>query len=125
MLVLDVLQVRLAEVVDADALRELVAEQRARRLGEQNLAAVPGGADPRRAHDVQPDVALVADGRLAGVQPHPHADLRVLGPRVVAQRALGRDGRLDGGAGAREREEERVALRVHLRAALLAEAARG
>ncbi len=44
------------------------------------------------------------------------------GPRVVAQRALGGDGRLDGGPGAREGKEEGVALRVHLRSALLGEA---
>ena len=84
-LVLDVLQVRLAEVVDADAFGQLVAEQRARRLRDEDLAAVAGRADPRRAHDVEPDVALVADRRLAGVQAHPHAD--VLRPAATRRRA--------------------------------------
>ena len=79
-LVLDVLQVRLAEVVDADALGQLVPEQRARRLRDEDLAAVARRADARRAHDVEPDVALVADRRLAGVQPHPHAHVLALRP---------------------------------------------
>ena len=42
MLVLDVLQVLLPEVVDGDPVRELVAEQRARRLRDEDLPAVSG-----------------------------------------------------------------------------------
>ena len=80
-----------------------------------------GGTDPRSAHDVQPDVALFADRRLARVQAHAHANLRPAGPGVVAQRALRRDRGLGRVACAREREEERVTLRVHLGAAALAE----
>ena len=75
-------------------------------------------ADPRRADDVEPEVALVADRRLAGVQPHPHPHRRAVGPRVGLERALGGDRGADGVPGAAERVEERVALRVDLRAAV-------
>ena len=52
----------------------------ARRLGEQDLAAVARRADPGCADDVEPEVALVADRRLAGVQAHPHPHGRAVGP---------------------------------------------
>ena len=113
-LALDVLQVLLAEVADADALRQVVADECPGRLGDEDLAAVAGRADPRGAHDVHPDIALVADVRLAGVQPHPHPYLGALRPRVGGKRALALDCPADGIPGARERVEERVALRVDL-----------
>ena len=121
MLVLDVLQVLLAEIVHRHALRELVAEQCPRRLRDENLAAVARGGDARRADDVDPEVPLVADVRLARVQPHAHAKLLPLGPLVQAQRPLRLHGPGGGVACPQERVEERVALRVDLRAAVLAE----
>jgi hypothetical protein len=82
---------------------------------------VPRSRDPGRAHDVEPEVALFADVRLARVQADAHEQLAPVRPLVVTQRAL----RLDGGchrvACPREREEERVALRVDLGAAVGAE----
>ena len=118
---LDVFQVLLPEVDDRDALRQVVPEQRARRLREQDLAAVARRADARRADDVEAEVALVADGRLAGVQAHPHPHLGALGPVVCAESALGRNRAGDRLRCARERVEERVALRVDFRAALRAQ----
>src|SRR5205823_2466145 len=82
-LVLDVLQVLLAEVAHADALGEIVADERTGRLGGEDLPAVAGRADACRPDDVQADVSLLADGRLARVQAHPHADLGPAGPRVL------------------------------------------
>ena len=119
---LDVLQVLLPEVDDRDSVGELVAEQRARRLRKQDLAAVAGRADARGADDVEPEVALVADRRLAGVQAHPDADLAALRPLVCRERALGRHRPGDCVPRARERVEERVALGVDLGATLVAEA---
>jgi hypothetical protein len=117
-LVLDVLQVLAAEVDDLGARRRVVPEQRARRLRHQDLAAMTGGADPRGAHDVQPEVTLLADRRLAGVQAHPHAHDRVLGPPMLGERLLRGDGRGDGVARTAEGIEEGVALRVDLGAGL-------
>ena len=62
----------------------------------------------------EPQVALVADRRLARVEAHSHPDLRTVRPGVGAQGALGSDRSSRGVARAREREEEGVALGVDL-----------
>ena len=103
----EVLQTVLAEVANG-----LAGDEVARRLRQEHLPAVPGGGDPRRAVDVDPDVALVGHDRLARVEPHADAD------RPVAERRLPVGGGGDRVGGARERDEERVALRVHLDAAV-------
>src|SRR6185503_7989887 len=87
------------------------------RLGDEDLAAVAGRTDPCGAHDVHPDVALVTHVRLAGVQPHAYPYLGALRPGVGGKRALALDCSANGIPGARERVEERVALRVDLAAA--------
>jgi hypothetical protein len=120
-LVLDVLEVLLPEVDDGGAVGDVVAQQRAGRLREQDLAAAAGGADTRRADDVEAEVALFSDCRLARVEPHPHAHVRVVGPVVLSQRALCVDGAGDRIPRPRERVEERVALRVDLAPAMLLE----
>ena len=71
----------------------------------------------RGADDVQPEVALVADRRLAGVQAHPDADLGALAARRGRGARAARRRRRDGVARPGEGEEERVALRVDLGAA--------
>jgi hypothetical protein len=75
----------------------------------------------RAAHDVEPEVALVAHGGLSGVNSHADAHLAATWPRVAPQRALRVNRGGDGVARARKREEERVSLRVHLGAAAGAE----
>ena len=63
---------------------ELGLDQLARRLRDQHLPAVAGRADPRRARDVEADVAGRAEQRLAGVDPDP-------GPQLgLGQRRAGR-----------------------------------
>ena len=118
---LDVLQVLLAEVDHRDALRQVVSDQSPSRLREQDLAAVAGRADTRGPHDVEPEVALLADRRLARVEAHPHLDLGSVRPLVLGERPLCRDRARDAVPRARERVEERVALGVDLGPALLAE----
>src|SRR5262249_9582770 len=75
---------------------------------EEDLPAVTGRGDARSPVHVDPDVALVRPGRLAGVQSHAHAD-RPAGERFAHRRRrserVGRPG---------ERDEERVPLSVHL-----------
>src|SRR5439155_24549062 len=109
-LVLDVLQVLLAEVAHADALGEIVADEPTGRLGGEDLPAVAGRADACRPDDVQADVSLLADGRLARVQAHPYSHLRPVGPRVLRQGTLAVDRGEHGLTRARERVEERVTL---------------
>ena len=77
------------------------------------------GRDPRRAVDVHADVALVGHERLAGVDAHPDPDR----PGFERPLRLGRGG--DGVGRPRERDEKRVALRVHLDAVVSRAAPRG
>ncbi len=107
-------EVPLPEREHGDALGQARPEQRSRRLRQQDLSPAPDGADARGAHDVEADVALLVHGRLARVQPDPHADVDLAGPRLRCVRALRVDGSGDGVSRAGEDEEEGVALRVDL-----------
>ena len=78
------------------------------------MAAGPARAEPGGANDVEPRVALAADGRLAGVQAHADAHVDAARPLVRGVRALRLDRCRDRVAGARKGEEERVALGVDL-----------
>ena len=82
---------------------------------------MPGRADARGPNDVESDIALLADDRLARVQAHADAHLGFLRPGVASERALPRDRRADPIARTRERVEERIALDVDLLAAGLLE----
>ena len=70
----------LAEVDDANVLGELVLDELARRVRQQNLAAVARAADARAPVDAHADVALAADERLTGVDAHAYANGDVLRP---------------------------------------------
>ena len=59
------------------------------------------------------DVPFRADLRFSGVQPHPDLHDRVRRASGRGQVALGVDGCSDRVTGGAERDEERVALRVH------------
>ena len=117
----EVLEPELAEVAFVHAGQLVVGEHRRRRLRGQDLAAVARGHDPRRAMDAHPVIAGLRDQGLAGVEPHPHQQLAIFGPDVSLQRPLRIRGRGRGVAGPREDVEERVALRVHLLAAVARE----
>ena len=78
------------------------------------MAAAARRAEPRRADDVEAEVALAAHGRLAGVQAHPHPDVDPVGPVVLGVGALRLDRCRDGVAGTGKGEEEGIALRVDL-----------
>ena len=83
-------------------------DERARSLRDDHLAAVRGAHHPRRAVDVDADVALVGDDRLTRVDPDPHLH------RTVAERLLSFSRGRNGVGCASERNEQRVALRVDL-----------
>ena len=110
----DTAEVALPEREDRDALRQPGAEERACRLRKEDLAASADGADARRTHDVEPDVSLLVNGRLACVQSHPDADVDLARPRRGRVGTLRVDRRLERVSRAREHEEERVALGIDL-----------
>ncbi len=110
----DALEVPLAAREDRHAVGQRRAEQRPRRLREQDVAASRGRADARGADDVEAEVALLHDRRLARVQAHADADGGALGPFVRRVRTLRLDRGRDRVACAREREEERIALGIDL-----------
>ena len=104
----------LAEIHDVDVVGQLVLDEFAGRVRQEHLAAVPGRADARAAVDAHPDIPVATDKRLARVKAHPHANRHAVGPRLGGERPLQLDRRGDRVACARERDEERVALRVDL-----------
>jgi len=79
--------------------------------GDEHLAAVPDRGDPRRAVDVDPDVALLGDERLPRVDAHANAD------RPLDECGLRLTGRYERVSRPREGDEEGVALSVDLDAA--------
>ena len=91
---------------------ELGVDQRRGRRRDDDLAAVRGRRDPRRAVHVDADVALVADQRRARVQAHAHTDR----PRHHGL-SFGRGRERARRRG--ERDEEGVALRVDLDAVVV------
>ncbi len=99
-----------------------IAHQRRRRLGQQDLAAVPDRGHPGGAVDVQADQAVRGLGRLAGVDTHPHPDVLPAGPGVCLQRLLHGDDRGQAGARRGEHGEQPVALGVHLPSAVSGQA---
>jgi hypothetical protein len=99
----------------------VVLEQRLGRLRDEDLTAMPGRSDPRRAMDGKSRVAAVVRDGLARVQAHPDFDLDTVRPPVGEQRELALDCCQERVAGAREGDEEGVALRVDFVAAVSVE----
>ena len=99
----------------------LVLEQRVRRLGDEDLTALAGGADARRAMDGEAVVLVGGDRRLTRVDAHADARLHVVRPLVADERALSRQRGSDGVLWPPERHEERVALGADALAARLLE----
>ena len=75
---------------------------------QDDLTAMGERRDTGAAMDVDADVSLGGDGRLAGMEAHPDAD----GPAV--ERVAARHRRRDGARCSREGDEERVSLGVDL-----------
>ena len=106
----DVLEPVVAEVDE----RDVGAKEVTRRARDDDLPAVADGRDTRGVMDVQTDVALAAQVRFARMDAHANADGLVVRPRLCGKRALGVGRGLDRACRRREREKERVALRVDL-----------
>ena len=108
---IDVLEPVLAEITH----RRTVLAGGERGCRDEDLAAVAGRHDPRAQVDVQADVAVVRQRRLAAV--NAHADPYV--PTVERRLCLPCGGERT--RRRRERDEECVPLRVHLHAAVRGE----
>ena len=84
-------------------------DERGRRRRDEHLSAVASSCDPRRTMNVRTDVSIVGQQRRTGVEAHAHRHLELL---LRLARGLDRSGCC------RERDEEGVALRVDLDAAV-------
>src|SRR5262249_60790984 len=109
------------ELEELATARQVALDERGGRRREQNLAAVAGVADARSLVDGEAHVAVAADRRLAGVEPHADANGRIRRPRVTREVALRLDGGADGRSGAPEDDHERIALVMCLDAVLALE----
>jgi len=101
----EVAQAVLAQVDELD----LSVHERCGRLRAQDLAAVGDRHDPRRPINGGAEVVVVAQLRLARVQPHPHPHGRFGRPRFVADCALGGERGRDGRRSRAERGGQPVA----------------
>jgi hypothetical protein len=112
---IEVLESLLAEVAERDVkVLLLVLEQGLRRLGNENLPAVPGRADTRGPVHREARIAAVARDGLARVKPHANLDLDSGGPLMRAKGELALHRGEERISRARERNEERVALGIDL-----------
>jgi hypothetical protein len=109
----EALQLVLAEVAEAAAVREAVGDQRGCGCRQEHLAAVAGGHDPRRAIEGRAEVVPLTRGGLAGVQAHADAERPGGAPGLLCEPALG----VQAGAQAVDRRvedgHESVADRLH------------
>ncbi len=105
-----VLELVLAEVVEARARRHRPADQRAGRLRHEDLAAMCGRHDPRRSVDVDAHVDAGGQLGLAGMDPDTDLDDGASCPRLRGHRPLDPDRGPESVAGGPEDREERVTL---------------
>ena len=113
----DVLERVLAEVEQLDSVELEVLHDSRRCVREEDLTAMPGGADPRGAVDADADVALLVHEGLGRVDAHTHADL----VGAVLQCPLRVDRGRDRRSGPLEGHEEPVARGVYLVASMTVE----
>ena len=110
----EVLEAVNAQIEDADAGGEAVADEVAGRLRQHDLSAVSGGSDSRRAMHVHAHVARGPQAWLAGVESHAYPDGVPVRPVMRFERSLRLRGRGDRVTGPREDGEEGVALGADL-----------
>ena len=69
----EVLEATLAKIADRNACGQLVLDELSRGPREQHLPSMAGGRNASSLVNAEPDVAILADTGLAGVQAHPHS----------------------------------------------------
>ena len=98
------------ELADHRVGGQRVGDEFARRAGQDDLAAMAGGRDPRCAVDLEPAVVVAGEMGLAAVEAHPDLHSGVGRPRVVGHRSLGGDRGADRGTRLGEHREQGIAL---------------
>src|SRR5438093_320442 len=94
------------EVLERQAGWKHVIDERARRFRDEYLAAVCGAGDPGGAVDIEAEVLVTDECRLAGVQPDAHLNAPSLGPGMRLQSLLRRRRAAAGIQRAAEHDEE-------------------
>ncbi len=84
-------------------------ERVARPLGDEDLTAASRLRDSRGAVDVEAEVRIVTEIRLARVQAHADSQVDAVGPVVLGEGTLCRHRRVGGAGGVLEHDEELVA----------------
>src|SRR5436190_20028857 len=90
----------------------MAVERAPRRLGQQDLPAMSGLADPRRAMDIEAEVALRAHRRPTGVHADSNLELDTFRPVVLAERLLSGDRGVGCSVRLGEDDEELVAAPI-------------
>src|SRR2546429_382911 len=94
------------EVLERQAGWKYVIDERARRFRDEYLAAVRRARDPGGAVDIEAEVLVTDERRLAGVQPDAHLNAPSLGPGMRLQSLLRRRRAATGIQRAAEDDEE-------------------
>ena len=103
--------------MDPNVVGQAAANKRARRVRDEDLTPVRRRSDPCSAVDLQADVIVAAQLRMAGVDAHPHPHRSAFRPRSGGEAALGVHRRVDRGSRLREHDQERIAFGPPLRSA--------
>ena len=109
---LDVAQAVLTPVHQRDARRQLAGHELVRRRRDEHLAAVPDREQPGDPVEGGPEVVPAARLDGAGVDGHPHAQRAGHGPLAGQERALPRQGGLDGPGRTREDGQHPIPRRL-------------
>jgi hypothetical protein len=103
-----------AQISQAHAIRQHVSHQVSRRPGDQNLPAVPGGADAGGPVDIHAHVAGLNGEGFARVQAHPDPQGQVLGPGMRPDSSLHGNPCSHRIARAGEGSKQSISLGIHL-----------
>ena len=103
-----------ADVRQAYPTREILNNEVVRCARHKDLAAMACSRYPSCPVDLHANVIRAGNEWLAGVDPHPDADVHAVWPRGATKHPLRIDRACNCVRGARERDEERIALCVDL-----------
>ena len=104
----EVLQTVLAEIVDGN-----IRHERTRRLTQQHLPAVRGGAKPCRVVNIHPPISVPSQPRRPGVHTHPYPHADAVGPAMHVELRLSCRGGCHSLRDIREHDEESIPFGVN------------
>jgi hypothetical protein len=118
---LEILQPVLTQILQSNTVQIEILDHACRRGREQDLAAVPGGTNPRGAVHSDPNVSVIVKMGLGGMKAYADADSNPVSESLALQRPLRRDCRGDSVTGPLEDDEELISSRVDLHATVVGE----